>query len=207
MHHRRRATSHDYDGTIHVSLTTPTRRRTKSHDNNLPIRKRFKKKGRINKSIFLPLFISLVLISPFISYGLFVVLRLALRSRPALLYGTPIPVDDVSACLTKNTIMPRSSEKHVLWEWHRNAKPRDRHHKRVLIAQYSGFGEYAKFLNLVSPIHKQYAMEMGYDYVILQGTLLEFPGIDETCNPNPRATFNKIPLLEMAITEEYDYVL
>ena len=205
MHHRRRATSHD--GTIYVSLTTPSRRRIKSHDNNLPIRRRLRKRGRINKSIFLPLFISLVLISPFISYGLFVVLRLALRSRPALLYGTPIPVDDVSACLTKNTIMPRSSEKHVLWEWHRNSKPTEGYHNRVLIAQYSGFGEYAKFLNLVSPIHKQYAMERGYDYVILQGTLLEFPGIDETCNPNPRATFNKIPLLEMAIKEDYDYVL
>jgi len=205
MYHRRRATSHD--GTIYVSLTKPSRKRNKSHGHLLPYLTRLKRTGRLNKSIFLPIFIGLVLISPFISYYSFVAIRLALRSRPALLYGTPIPVDDVSACLTKNTIMPRSSEKHVLWEWHRNSKPSEGYHKRVLIAQYSGFGEYAKFLNLVSPIHKQYAMERGYDYVILQGTLLEFPGIDQGCNPNTRATFNKIPLLEMAIKEDYDYVL
>lgn len=148
-----------------------------------------------------------------LSYSVFAVLRRALRSRPAWIYGKPMLIEDMSSCLESTVSDALPPPNKVLWEWHnyttttaavKNDSP------KVLIAQYSGFGDYAKFLNLISPMHQQYAKQHGYDYVILQGTLLHFPGIRQDCYPNPRATFNKIPLLAMALKEQqddYDYVL
>ena len=154
-------------------------------------------------------FITFPLILLFISYHVFTILRVSLRSRPAWLYGTPIPIEGLSACLlTPSTSTSRSNnDDQVLFDWHKFSKTTSNEIPKVLIAQYSGFGDYAKFLNIISPVHIEYAKQKAYDYVILQGTMLHFPGIDGTCNPNPRATFDKIPLLEMAISDHYDYVL
>jgi hypothetical protein len=155
-----------------------------------------------------------------VAYSVFVIFRRTLRSRPAWLYGEPMLVKDLSACLepaaSSASVSPLPPPQ-VLWEWHNytttstttNNNNNSNHHPNVLIAQYSGFGDYAKFLNLISPMHQHYAKRHGYDYVILQGTLLHIPGILHDCHPNPRATFDKIPLLSMALSlrEKYDYVL
>jgi hypothetical protein len=148
---------------------------------------------------------------PLAAYFIFVCLRRGLRSRPAWIYGNPT-VDDLSSCLINESTSAIKSSPRVLWEWHNHSstilKNDLRHHPKVLIAQYSGFGEYAKFLNLISPIHQRYSQDKGYDYLIVQGTLLDFPGVQQDCNPSPRATFNKIPLLELAIAgDEYEYAL
>lgn len=156
-------------------------------------------------------FIAFLLILLFISYHVFTILRVSLRSRPAWLYGTPIPIEGLSECLltsstSTSTTRSNNNDHQVLFDWYKYSKSGIETPK-VLIAQYSGFGDYAKFLNIISPVHIEYAKQKAYDYVILQGTMLDFPGIDQTCNPNPRATFDKIPLLEMAISDHYDYVL
>eukprot|EP00980_Cylindrotheca_fusiformis_P024586 scaffold12118_cov138-Cylindrotheca_fusiformis.AAC.3 len=117
-------------------------------------------------------------------------------------------VENLASCL-ESEVSSTVSTPSVLWEWHNYTSTSNQSHPTVLIAQYSGFGEYAKFLNLISPVHQQYAKQNSYDYVILQGTLLDFPGIRQDCSPNPRATFDKIPLLAMALSlkKSYDYVL
>jgi hypothetical protein len=103
-----------------------------------------------------------------------------------------------------------------------------------LIAQYSGFGAYSQILNEVAPINRAYAQKWGQDYVTLEGTALQFPGLryyngdsiipnDESGDTNTdselcpglengyevQSTFNKIPLLFHALEETnvYDQVL
>ncbi|CAJ1960712.1 unnamed protein product [Cylindrotheca closterium] len=151
-----------------------------------------------------------------IGYSVFSIFHVALRGRPAWLYGQPLLMQHVAACLVEDDHDPPLPPR-VLWEWHNytttTTKEQQRHEgggqTRLLIAQYSGFGEYAQFLNWISPVHQEYARKHGYDYVILQGTLLDFPGIQQDCFSNLRATFNKIPILEMSYTvrHKYDYVL
>lgn len=95
--------------------------------------------------------------------------------------------------------------------------------RRILVAQYSGFGSYSQILQSVSPINLAYCMKWGHDYVTLEGTALQFPGmrggdneVDETdergssssCknkNFEPQSTFNKIPLLVRALEESHRY--
>lgn len=152
-----------------------------------------------------------------IGFSIFSIFHVALRSRPAWLYGTPVLRDDIATCFADDpNPPPPPPPPRVLWEWHNyttfasaNEEPDDNRPIRLLMAQYSGFGEYAQFLNWISPVHQEYAKQHGYDYVILQGTLLDFVGIQPDCMSNLRATFDKIPLLEMAhsLKHKYDYVL
>ena len=104
---------------------------------------------------------------------------------------------------------------------------------RLLIAQYTGWGTYSQMLDWIAPVNKAYAKQWGADFVSLQGTAMRFPHIlDPTtptttttnnngngnnnhnihihCDDAPRATFDKIPLLELAqqhSPQNYDYVL
>jgi hypothetical protein len=101
--------------------------------------------------------------------------------------------------------------------------------RRLLIAQYSGFGSYSKILNEVAPINQAYARRWGHDYVTLEGTALKFPGLlyrnDEhqeqetgqhdshhAACPNmdngyeAQSTFNKIPLLFKALEEQQQHL-
>lgn len=194
MSRRRRIREQLNDGVVMVSSFS---------ENEKPMNKISKRWRKI--LIWLPFCV------PLVAYAIFTILRRGLRSRPAWIYGKPM-IDDLSSCLiTKESPAQISHQPpQVLWEWHNHSTTTTNyhHHPNVLIAQYSGFGEYAKFLNLVSPIHQRYAQQKGYDYVILHGTLLDFPGIKRDCNPNPRATFDKIPILEMALSSKmYDFVL
>ena len=57
--------------------------------------------------------------------------------------------------------------------------------RRLLIAQYTGFGKYSRMLEEVAPVNKAYAKKWGHDYVSLQGTAIRFP--DFVYDPNSSA--------------------
>lgn len=100
-------------------------------------------------------------------------------------------------------------------------RPPPRPRRRLLVAQYSGFGSYLQILQSVGPVNRAYCRKWGHDYVTLEGTALQFPGMrradgedeDEApcrnSNFEPQSTFNKIPLLFRALEEahKYDQVL
>ncbi|KAG7342717.1 hypothetical protein IV203_020661 [Nitzschia inconspicua] len=164
--------------------------------------------------------------------------------RPAFLYGSPMEWDDVKGCLSRNwkeevlnyknnndrattesSKLPKPNKfklnPDIVWTWYRYSQPDTTKNtvinnakRRLLIAQYSGFGSYSKILKEVSPINRAYAKKWGHDYVTLEGTALQFPGLvyknddddDEVPScPNvengyeAQSTFNKIPLLFQAL--------
>ena len=82
--------------------------------------------------------------------------------------------------------------------------------RKLLIAQYSAYGSYARLLELTSPINKAYAKLWNSDYVILQGSSISIYPRDYWCNPpQERSRFNKISLLQLALSKrnEYDMLL
>jgi hypothetical protein len=151
--------------------------------------------------------------------------------RPAFLYGSPVEWDTVKGCLLPNyarqvrsykeqqqqqqqqETMVMSLHPNIVWKWYRysnNKKnrttPSIKAKRRLLIAQYSGFGSYSRILQEVLPVNLAYAQKWGHDFVTLEGTALQFPGLlydpaTSTGCPNLRngyesqSTFNKIPLL------------
>jgi hypothetical protein len=79
----------------------------------------------------------------------------------------------------------------------------------MLIALYSGFGSYSRLLELTAPVNKAYAKKWKHDLVILQGAAIRI-AIEKGCEPPAhRATFNKIPLLQLALKhkDKYDQLL
>ena len=96
------------------------------------------------------------------------------------------------------------------WNWrfyHSNStKSKDR---RMLVAQYSAFGSYARLLELTSPINKAYARKWNHDYVILQGAAVSIPRDSWCIPPEERSRFNKIALLHLALArrKQYDMLL
>jgi hypothetical protein len=157
-------------------------------------------------------------------------------SRPPWLYGSPMDVEQIQACLVSHkeasaaesasaystSVQKQASSTNVLWHWHRYSNSTtsttpstpttlssNRHKKhpnhRLLIAQYSGFGNYGQMLDLVAPVNQAYAKLWGHDFLVLQGTALEFFGISKICNDETRSTFNKIPLLQLALQHSADY--
>jgi hypothetical protein len=79
------------------------------------------------------------------------------------------------------------------------------HHPRVLIAQYSGYGNYEQFLEHVVPVHRAYAQDWGYDYLVYKGYDASlFPSIRPQCLSQAQATFDKISLLELALSTRYN---
>ena len=153
---------------------------------------------------------------------------------------------------SSNPKCPEEPTREPLWEWHffsqndnsnntesshvtnqtqhlqRNQQRRQQ--QRLLIAQYSAFGQYAKLLEQTAPINKEYAKRWNHDYVLLQGITMFFPN-DKTkkkkkkdkkktrnlleeeedqdahrgggCPPllrEERSRFNKITLLQMALS-------
>ena len=119
-------------------------------------------------------------------------------------------------------LLPR---REPLWEWHINTNttvtkgsdnglPKESSSSpanRLLIVQYSSYGNYARLLELTSPINKAYAKKWSFDFAILQGTTLLIPEIDEEgCEPPPhRAMYNKLEVLRVALSKknEYDQLL
>ena len=101
-----------------------------------------------------------------------------------------------------------------IWEWlsfgtDGTANETDLTQKRLLIATYSAFGQYAKLLELTSPINKAYAKRWKHDIVVLQGASLILPW-DENCTPpEERSRFNKVDLLLEALyrKDKYEYLL
>ena len=81
--------------------------------------------------------------------------------------------------------------------------------KRLLLAQYSAYGKYARLLELTAPINHEYARRWNHDLVILQGTTMLLP-TDQNCTPpEERSRFNKVTLLQMALSKRdiYDQLL
>ena len=77
--------------------------------------------------------------------------------------------------------------------------------RRMLIAQYSGYGNYTQLLDLTMPVNKAYARKWNHDFVYLQGTTLTFPK-DGPCEPpNERSRHNKLYLLQTAWHKRSDY--
>ena len=108
-------------------------------------------------------------------------------------------------------LLPR---REPLWEWHINSNTivtKGNPANRLLIVQYSSYGNYARLLELTSPINKAYAKKWSFDYAILQGTTLLISELDEKgCEPPPhRAMYNKLEVLRMALSKrnEYDQLL
>eukprot|EP00934_Nitzschia_sp_Nitz4_P007722 Nitzschia sp. Nitz4//scaffold144_size56818//7844//9616//NITZ4_006528-RA/size56818-processed-gene-0.26-mRNA-1//-1//CDS//3329536489//7712//frame0 len=99
-----------------------------------------------------------------------------------------------------------------VWEWHRFSNSTTPgsfpSSKKLLIATYSAFGEYARLLEWTSPINKEYAKRWGHDIVILQGTTMILSW-DRDCHPpEERSRFNKIDLLKVALEhQQYDQLL
>ena len=95
-----------------------------------------------------------------------------------------------------------------IWEWYNFSvgTPRNTSHKKLLIAQYSAFGKYARLLELTSPINKEYAKRWNHDMVVLQGTTMIIPSYDTNCTPpEERSRFNKVSLLLKALSKSQDY--
>ena len=89
-------------------------------------------------------------------------------------------------------------------------KNRMKDSRKLLIAQYSAFGSYAKLLELTAPINKAYARLWHADYVVLQGASISIYPRDSWCTPpQERSRFNKISLLQLALArrKEYDLLL
>jgi hypothetical protein len=107
-----------------------------------------------------------------------------------------------------------ATRKQPIREWYRYAdlnpnEPATRAKKRLLIAQYSSYGKYARLLELTSPVNKAYAKKWNHDLFILQGTTLTLPE-DGVCEPPPeRARYDKIEILKLALSknESYDQLL
>jgi hypothetical protein len=118
-----------------------------------------------------------------------------------------------SVALKKGRKPTRGCNSHPLlepvWEWHnfsRNQNAREPEQNRLLIAQYSGnIGNYSQLLEKVAPINKAYARKWNHDFVILQGTTFIIPN-DRHCNPpEERSRFNKLHLLDMALSMSTNY--
>jgi hypothetical protein len=94
------------------------------------------------------------------------------------------------------------------WDWRYYSKNKNNlASPRVLLAQYSAFGTYAKLLELTAPLNKAYAKQFHYDYVALQGSTLQLPRDAWYPPPEERSRFNKIALLQTAVARGYDRVL
>jgi hypothetical protein len=59
---------------------------------------------------------------------------------------------------------------------------------------------------MTAHINKVYAREWNHDVVLVQGAVIRLPQLDGDCEPPPhRATFNKIPLLQLALKQKQSY--
>jgi hypothetical protein len=94
----------------------------------------------------------------------------------------------------------------LLWERKEEKKQAS---KRLLVALYSGFGTYSKLLELTARANKAYARKWKHDFVLVQGAAVRLPSDGDCEPPAHRATFNKIPLLQLALEhkEKYDQLL
>jgi hypothetical protein len=80
--------------------------------------------------------------------------------------------------------------------------------RKLLIAQYAAYGEYARILEMTAPPNKAYARMWHHDYVVLQGSAISvFPRDSWSTPPEERSRFNKIPLLQMALARRHEYDL
>lgn len=100
-----------------------------------------------------------------------------------------------------------------IWEWHyfsnNTNKNKQQAQKRLLVATYSAFGQYARLLELTSPINKAYAEAWNHDIVILQGTTMILQWDANCTPPEERSRFNKIDILLTALNrkDQYDQLL
>ena len=103
-----------------------------------------------------------------------------------------------------------SPRRQPMWEWRKyNSSSTVRAKKRILIAQYSSYGRYARMIELTTPINKAYAKKWGHDFLLVQGCTLIVPS-DGICEPpGRRAIFNKLEILRIALwrRNEYDQLL
>lgn len=98
-----------------------------------------------------------------------------------------------------------------VWQWHNYSAGKEsirKSSKRLLIAQYSGYGKYEKLLGLTSPINKMYAKAWGHDMLLMRGTTKKFP-FQKNHIPEEQSMYNKVDLLLMALQNNrvYDQVL
>jgi len=93
------------------------------------------------------------------------------------------------------------------WDWHNFSRSERTNNTktRLLIAQYSAHGTYARLLELTSPINKEYAKRWHHDIVILQGTTMILPYDKDCTPPEERSRFNKVALLLNALSFSYKY--
>lgn len=82
--------------------------------------------------------------------------------------------------------------------------------KRLLVAQYSSYGNYSTLLEATAPYNKAYARRWNHDSLVVQGAALRLASDEPGCEPPlHRSMYNKIPLLLYALSrrDEYDQVL
>ncbi len=226
------AVSHIHFGGNDISILHPQRQQKQYHHHHadplIPIHHRHRRRKFIwIAQTFYRSWWTRIVVSVIVLNNIIFSIRYFTMSRPSWLYGSPMDPQHVQACLGESESDSDSDGHHttstlptdtrrdesVYMEWHRfhsaNSTILHPSRHRLLIAQYSGYGKYAEMLDLIAPINAAYAKHWGNDYVILQGTAHHFPGIRSSCPNEPRSTFNKIPLLQLAYDhrEAYDRVL
>jgi hypothetical protein len=77
--------------------------------------------------------------------------------------------------------------------------------KRLLIAQYSGFGNYAPLLKSTATINKGYAWKWSHNMLVVQGTALVLQTDGPCENFEEKSMYNKIPILLYALKKRKDY--
>lgn len=115
-----------------------------------------------------------------------------------------------STVTTSNSKSKCEPRREPSWEWteYRNQGNRNSE-KRLLVAQYSSYGNYARLLELTAPVNKAYARKWNQDFVIVQGSTLIVDS-DGKCEPPPhRAMYDKLEILQTALenTNKYDMLL
>ena len=145
-----------------------------------------------------------VLMGLYFIYNIVFYIRYFTMSRPKWIYGSPMDARDVAKCIQSGV---ESTAVGVRYDWFPHEQNATKHtaSQRLLVAQFSGYGTYAKLLDVVAPINAKYAKDWGHDFVVLQGTAM----INPSCPDEHRSTFNKIPLLKLAYGKRdwYDQVL
>jgi len=175
-------------------LLFPLQPSSKSSSNSI-------RKGTRQQTAFacsLRVFLSFIFAIFVIEKSIFCV-RYITMGRPRFLYGLPVEWESVKGCLVQTYRQELKDYKtqatmtathvplnpNVVWKWYRysnaattktttkNKSPE----RKLLIAQFSGFGPYSQMLEQVEPINRAYARKWGHDYVTLQGSALAFPGM------------------------------
>jgi len=137
-----------------------------------------------------------------------VAFRATVTFRPRMLavemVGRAEKSNFTTAASSEPTAVCLEPHKDPKWEWLLFGKKQ----KDLLIGQIGGYGPYGALLTETAPLNKAFGKLHRHDVVILQGNAFRLPSEDESCeSDNRRATFNKIRILQEALSRNYSQAL